>query len=215
MPEPSDYLVDKLRLLGRAKEDQYYRKLNQALVEQLHEQENGGDHKETLRAQFSKVLVAVDFSSYSRKALQYAGALAEGLGANVIVVHVIDTEMLEASVKVRYEESPFVPEYVVKVEDDALTALINEEREAAYESLARFIPAQLAKTAPELRVLMGKAFERLVETAQDDHCDLIIMGTHGRTGWSRLVAGSIAERVVRLAPCPVLTVKDKSAGGAR
>lgn len=210
MPESSDYLVEKLQLLGRAKEDQYYRKLNRDLIERLHSEENHErDYKEVLRRQFSRVLVAVDFSSYSRKALEYAGVLAEGFGSSIIAVHVLDTEMLEARAKVRFEESPFVPEYVVKIEDDALELLINEAREAAYASLARFAPARLAKYAPELRVLMGKAFERLVETAERDSCDLIVMGTHGRTGWSRLVAGSIAERVVRLAPCPVLTVKDK------
>lgn len=214
MAEPSDYLVEKLQLLGRAKEDQHYRKLNKDLIERLRAEEIGDrEYKEVLRAQFAKVLVAVDFSSYSKKALQYAAALAEGFGSSVIAVHVLDTEILEAHAKVRYEESPFVPEYVVKIEDEALESLINEAREAAYESLARFVPARLANYALELRVLMGKAFERLVETAERDECDLIVLGTHGRTGWSRLVAGSIAERVVRLAPCPVLTVKDKAMQG--
>ena len=56
-------------------------------------------------------------------------------------------------------------------------------------------------------MVIGNPFERIIETAVRDQVAFIVMGTHGRTGLSRLAAGSVAERVVRLAPCPVLTVK--------
>lgn len=214
MSDPSDDLVERLRLLGRANEEGYFRKLDQSVIERLEGQAiEARESEQALRAQLSKLLVAVDFSPYSKTALQYAAALATGFGSSVTAIHVIDTELLEARAKVRYEETPFVPDYVVMIEEDALERLIHEEREGAYKALAEFIPAQLVKHELELRVLMGKVFERIVETAEREHWDLIVMGTHGRTGWSRLVAGSIAERVVRLAPCPVLTVKDKTVEG--
>ncbi len=59
-------------------------------------------------------------------------------------------------------------------------------------------------------MVVGRPFERIVETAVHEHVDLIVMGTHGRSGIAHLALGSIAERIVRLAPCPVLTVKDPS-----
>jgi len=58
-----------------------------------------------------------------------------------------------------------------------------------------------------LRVVFGRPFERIVEMAVKEEVELIVMGTHGRTGFARLALGSVAERVVRLAPCSVLTVK--------
>jgi nucleotide-binding universal stress UspA family protein len=63
----------------------------------------------------------------------------------------------------------------------------------------------------ELRGLVGQLFERMLETAVQEHVALIVLGTHGRTGLAHLMMGSVAERVVRLAPCPVLTVKSSPA----
>ena len=63
----------------------------------------------------------------------------------------------------------------------------------------------------ELRVLVGHPFERILETAIREQVALIVLGTHGRTGLAHAIMGSVAERVVRLAPCPVLTVKTSAA----
>ena len=60
----------------------------------------------------------------------------------------------------------------------------------------------------EQRVAVGQPFEQILKTAESETVDMIVMGTNGRTGFAHLVMGSVAERVVRLAPCPVLTVKD-------
>ena len=86
------------------------------------------------------------------------------------------------------------------------------QRVQAYEALQSFLPSRLASGSVELRVVFGHPFERIVETAARDDIGMIVMGTHGRTGLARLTAGSVAERVVRLAPCPVLTVKALAAG---
>jgi nucleotide-binding universal stress UspA family protein len=84
-------------------------------------------------------------------------------------------------------------------------------REQAYTALQAFLPAQIAHHTVELRVLVGQPFERILETAVHEKVALIVLGTHGRTGLTHLVMGSVAERVVRLAPCPVLTVKTSPA----
>jgi nucleotide-binding universal stress UspA family protein len=69
------------------------------------------------------------------------------------------------------------------------------------------VPPQLAGYPLELRIDVGHPLERILAVAQREPVDLIAMGTHGSTGLARTVMGSVAERVVRLAPCPVLTVK--------
>jgi universal stress protein A len=84
-------------------------------------------------------------------------------------------------------------------------------REQAYTALQAFLPARMAHHAVELRVLVGHPFERILETAVHEKVALIVLGTHGRTGLAHLIMGSVAERVVRLAPCPVLTVKTATA----
>jgi nucleotide-binding universal stress UspA family protein len=89
--------------------------------------------------------------------------------------------------------------------DDAEDVII-DLREQAYTALQAFLPTQIAHHAVELRVLVGQPFERILETAGDEKVSLIVLGTHGRTGLAHTIMGSVAERVVRLAPCPVLTV---------
>jgi nucleotide-binding universal stress UspA family protein len=74
-------------------------------------------------------------------------------------------------------------------------------------ALQAFLPAQKAHHHVELRVWAGHPFERILETAVREQVALIVLGTHGRTGLAHAIMGSVAERVVRLAPCPVLTVK--------
>ena len=80
-------------------------------------------------------------------------------------------------------------------------------REQAYEALHAFFPGRLTSHSVELRVVFGRPFERIVETAVAEQVGLIVMGTHGRTGLERIAVGSVAERVIRLAPCPILTLK--------
>jgi nucleotide-binding universal stress UspA family protein len=89
--------------------------------------------------------------------------------------------------------------------------VVSDLREQAYTALQACVPAQLARHPVELRVLIGHPFERILETAVRDQVALIVLGTHGRTGLAHAIMGSVAERVVRLAPCPVLTVKTATA----
>ena len=81
------------------------------------------------------------------------------------------------------------------------------ERQASAE-LDRMLPeAQQATIEVTRSVVVGSPFRKIIETAEAEHVDLIVMATHGRTGLSHLLIGSVAERVVRTAPCPVLTIR--------
>lgn len=133
------------------------------------------------------ILHPTDFSERSTHALQLACSLARDHGARVVVLHVL------APPAVAYGE--------------ALTSYAEEaERRAAEEKLNRL---QLPDPAISLerRLTEGEPAERILQVAEEIHADLIVMGTHGRTGLSRLLMGSVAEQVVRQAPCPVLTIK--------
>ena len=95
--------------------------------------------------------------------------------------------------------------------DDDIKTVLDPQREQAYQALQTFLPSALAEHPLELRVVFGRPFERIVEMAVAEDVGLIVMGTQGRTGLAHLALGSIAERVVRLAPCSVLTVKSPTA----
>ncbi len=90
------------------------------------------------------------------------------------------------------------------LDDAELVAVLAEEREKTYASLQCFVPRTPSARDIALHVLVGHPVARIVESAAD--ADLLVMGTHGRTGLQRVVMGSVAEKVVRKAPCPVLTV---------
>ena len=86
-------------------------------------------------------------------------------------------------------------------------AVVVDLRERAQTALQHFLPSELSGRSVELRVEIGHPFEQILEVAKGERVDMIVMGTHGRTGLAHIVLGSVAERVVRMAPCPVLTVK--------
>ena len=88
------------------------------------------------------------------------------------------------------------------------TDLLGDLERQATAELARVLPdAQGAKIEVTRAVMIGSPPRKIVETAEAEHVDLIVMATHGRTGLSHLLIGSVAERVVRTAPCPVLTIR--------
>jgi nucleotide-binding universal stress UspA family protein len=91
---------------------------------------------------------------------------------------------------------------------DLITTLLDELEREAHMQLAHLLcEAGDANVEVTRHVVVGVPYEKIIETAEAEHVNLIVMATHGRTGLSHLVLGSVAERVVRLAPCPVLTVR--------
>jgi nucleotide-binding universal stress UspA family protein len=218
MADDKDYFGEKLRLAERAREDVYFRKLDQALIAQMQQKD-----REAIAAaapapeMFTSILVPVDFSRYAAAALRYAAGIAARFASSIMVLHVIPRETTTHAVYQRlgYRDFPFLgpvspqsaPAVPPKVAEDVVVDL----REQAYTALQAFLPAQMAHHPVELRVLVGHPFERILETAVREQVALIVLGTHGRTGLAHAIMGSVAERVVRLAPCPVLTVKTSAA----
>jgi universal stress protein A len=220
MAEDKNYFGEKLRLAERAREDAYFRQLDQALIEQMRQK----DREATAAAapapeMFTSILVPVDFSTYSADALRYAVGIADRFASSIIVLHVIPHETTTHAVyqHLGYRDLPFMfldpvrPQSAPVVPPGVAEDVVIDLREQAYTALQAFLPIQMAYHAVELRVLVGHPFERILETAVHEKVGLIVLGTHGRTGLAHLIMGSVAERVVRLAPCPVLTVQASTA----
>jgi universal stress protein A len=131
------------------------------------------------------VLCPTDFSPHAEAAFGLACSLARDYGAKLVVLHVVPPPVV-------YGEGLVLPP-VALTED--LRRQLQQVRPAG------------AKPTVEHHLADGDAADEIVRQAKESKCDLIVMGTHGRTGLGRLVMGSIAEKVVCRAPCPVLTVK--------
>jgi len=140
-----------------------------------------------------RILVPVDFSKSSLKALDYALALAKTFKAEVVVLYVVEPVYYSA------------PDLTGGAE--TMVTLMDEQRRIGRQQLLR-LEQRYAKAGARLRGVLqtGTAYRAIADAAQALKADLIVMGTHGRTGVSHLLVGSVAERVVRTAPCPVLTV---------
>lgn len=138
------------------------------------------------------ILVPTDFSDPSRKALKYATRFAEQFGAKITLLYVNEPVM--------YPDFAYYP---LAMENDQVNEIARTKLAAlgAKEIGARHIEQTLVRT--------GNPFHEITEAARTLKMDLIIISTHGYTGLKHAVLGSTAERVVRHAPCPVLTVRDK------
>ena len=143
--------------------------------------------KRTLRT----ILVPVDFSEPSRAALKYAVRFAQDLGGSLGVLHVLDPLLTGG-----------------RFESPRLRQLKSSSRREATEQLQALRP-ELVQSGVRHKLFLrhGPATDSIVAFAVKVKADLIIMGSQGRTGLSRLLIGSVAERVVRHAPCPVLVVR--------
>jgi nucleotide-binding universal stress UspA family protein len=139
---------------------------------------------------FKHVLVATDFSPCSSAAVEYAVDIASRCGAALTATHAFELPYSYFPTK------PSVGEVVVAAED------------AAEVQLARLL-ASIRGRVPQATsvVRRGAPWEQILEVARERGADLIVVGSHGRTGMPRLMLGSVAEKVVRLAPVPVLTVR--------
>jgi universal stress protein A len=139
----------------------------------------------------SRILVPTDFSADASAALDYAQALGRPFGASVCLLHVVENP-LAAGV---WSSDMYTAEIA--------GLQINLVRDAA-ERLQELVPAGAGWMTTEVRT--GPAAREILAVAQERKADLIVMGTRGRTGLAHVLLGSVAERVVRMAPCPVLTL---------
>jgi nucleotide-binding universal stress UspA family protein len=134
------------------------------------------------------ILHPTDFSKNSEHAFQLACSLARDHGARLILLHVQET---------------LIP---VATEVGPAPLDLAEERKGLQERLKALRPED-PRIAVKHCIVAGGAAEEIVSLAHEEGCDLIVMGTHGRTGLCRLLMGSVAEEVIRKSPCPVLAVK--------
>lgn len=141
-----------------------------------------------------RILAPIDFSDCSNKALAYAAELAEKLQADLMCVYVVP------------DLSTAAPDAMMPV--PVATPDIDEILQSARDSVARTIADEkMVKLKARGDVRLGPAAEEIGEAAKEWNADLIVIGTHGRGGLAHLLLGSVAEKVVRTAPCPVLTVR--------
>ncbi|HTV24893.1 MAG TPA: universal stress protein [Polyangiaceae bacterium] len=142
---------------------------------------------------YEKILVPVDFSTHSAQATRVAADLARRFDAALTLAYVYDPLAYALP-----DGFAMVGQTEVDRLLDAFRAQLAQNKRQALEAGAPRVDTQL---------LQGFVSGEIVEFANRGQFDLIVMGTHGRTGMQHLVMGSVAERVVRLAQCPVLTVK--------
>ena len=146
----------------------------------------------------TNVLSAIDFSDESAHALDHAIVLAQWYCARITGVHVYTPRPTGVA-----GGGAFV------MLGDA--ALADEDRQEFQKRLDGFLePARAAGVSVCAQVLVGRATDRIVSAAKGSGADLIVMGTHGASGFERLILGSVAERVLRMARCPVLTVPPRA-----
>lgn len=143
-------------------------------------------------AEFKKILCAVDFSDHSPKLADYAKTLARCTGAKLLCVYV----------------APSLSQYVgFHVPPSSIESFVGEIVAGADTSMKAYLDEHFAGANVEGKVLVGYPAEEILNLAEDENADLIIMGTHGRTGIDRILFGSVAEKVVKSSVCPVLTIR--------
>lgn len=141
-----------------------------------------------------RILVPTDFSKFSQIALVYATAFAEKFAAELYLLHVVQ------------DLAVFIPDMITVAPPPSPT--VAEMTRAVHDAFDRIVKEnQLERLTIHREVREGTPFYEIVRFAQEQDIDLIVMGTHGHTGLAHMLLGSVTEKVVRKAPCPVLTVR--------
>jgi nucleotide-binding universal stress UspA family protein len=157
------------------------------------------EQKTSTRVALDNVLFTTDFSPAAHAALPYALAISRHYGSTLHTLHVI-------------------PEFDILVHPHGTTP---GSFESAYEEERRGALKRMRDLAPELRevphhnIRRGNVWDAVSEIIAEQHIDLLVIGTHGRSGLGKLLLGSVAEELLRQAPCPVLTVGPKASTGIR
>jgi universal stress protein A len=148
-----------------------------------------------MELRLSRILVPTDFSAPSDAALEYAKMLAERFGASMHVLHVME----EPDAAGAWGSEVYIAE-LPRMREAA-------QREAEKRLSEIFTTNERSRLKPSAEIADGRAARTIVEVARRQQIDLIVMGTHGRSGVARLLLGSVTEKVLRTAACPVLAVR--------
>lgn len=144
---------------------------------------------------FKSILFATDFSESSDHAFEYAHTVAKCFGARLLVLHVIN-ELVDL-------RGFYVPHI-------SIDKLEEEMAESAHKMMDKFIETHSQGYSPlESIVSPGIPYDEILKKAEEESVDLIVLGTHGRTGLDHVLFGSTAEKVVRKSPIPVMTIRVK------
>jgi len=146
-----------------------------------------------MKVELKRILVPTDFSDKSKAALIYGVALADQFGASLYLLHVVEVVAGAEPLTLQLASRKSIEESIEAAAWDELRRLLSSEDQARLRA--------------ELALEWGTPFVEIVRYARSRTIDLIAMGTHGRGGIQHLIIGSVAENVVRSAPCPVLTVR--------
>jgi nucleotide-binding universal stress UspA family protein len=142
----------------------------------------------------TKILYPTDFSESSLEALKYAVSFAREFKAKLVLMHVVNEQIFSEGLSLPRATAP--------------EALEQELTAEATRQIRMLIPAsELAGLQLEQVILRGMPFLEIIRYAKANAVDLIVIGTHGRSGMEHIIFGSTAEKVVRKAPCPVLSVR--------
>ena len=151
-----------------------------------------------MEMKLNKILVPIDFSDYSKSALRYAVNFAKLFNAEIILIYVVEPVI-------------YPPDF--SMGQIAIPTVTTEFDDRAKEELNKLakneIPQQLKVS---IIIRTGKPFVEIIDTATEADVDLIIIATHGHSGVEHILFGSTAEKVVRKAPCPVLTLREPVKG---
>jgi nucleotide-binding universal stress UspA family protein len=148
--------------------------------------------------EIKKVLVPIDFSDYSKSALKYAVNFSSQFNADIILVYVVEPVI-------------YPPDF--SMGQIALPSVNTEWDIKAKEELDKLAKTEIPESVNVTTILKtGKPFLEIIETASEENADLIIIATHGHSGVEHILFGSTAEKVVRKAPCPVLTLREPIKG---
>lgn len=145
-----------------------------------------------------KILVPIDFSDYSKSALKYAVNFAKIFNAEMYLIYVVEPVIYPPDFSMGQIAIPSVTVEMDERAKEELTKLAHQE-----------IPAEIKR---QVIIKTGKPFVEIIETAAEEDIDLIIIATHGHSGVEHILFGSTAEKVVRKAPCPVLTLREPVKG---
>ncbi|MEK6766758.1 MAG: universal stress protein [Planctomycetota bacterium] len=141
-----------------------------------------------------KILCPIDHSDCSKEALRYAVSFAMKDEAKLYLLHVIDIRSFDESIDAMSKQIP---------DDETLNQLKTK--------LLDCIPEEIRSGMDvEAIVVQGIPFAEIIHTARENNIDMIVIGSHGRTGIAHIMLGSVSEKVIRKAPCPVLTVRQSN-----
>ncbi len=149
-----------------------------------------------MRLEITKILVPIDFSDYSKMALEYSIEFAKKFNSKLILLYVIEPIIYPSDFGLGQIPINQVDFEIQSKAEEELKKLIDEK-----------VPSELSS---EYHVRTGKPFLEIINMAKELECDLIIIASHGHTGIEHILFGSTAEKVVRKSPIPVLTVRKKN-----